>query len=133
MLRQKDISIHDEKPLSHLDEQYFVNIITEFHLKRDSETYSDIQAWIQRFKEVSQIDWVQKFPLIAVWTSRYTSVIIFACCVINFNTLWLDVHQCKISWKLHLSGKAQYLKYWLTVISAKHQKICSQLNKVYSH
>ena len=97
MLRQKDISIHDEKPLSHLDEQYFVNIITEFPLKRDSETYSDIQAWIQRFKEVSQIDWVQKFPLIAVWTSRYTSVIIFACCVINFNTLWLDVHQCKIS------------------------------------
>ena len=29
--------------------------------------------------------------------------------------LWLDVHQCKISGKLHLRGKAQYLKYWLTV------------------
>ena len=36
--------------------------------------------------------------------------------------MWLGVHQCKISWKLHLSGKAQYLKYWLTVTSAKHQK-----------
>ena len=61
------------------------------------------------------------------------SAIICACCVINFNTLWLGVHQCKISWKLHLSGKAQYLKYWLTVSSAKHQKICSRLNKVCSH
>ena len=61
-------------------------------------------------------------------------VIIFACCVINFNTLWLAVHQCKISWKLHLSWKVQHLKYWLTVTSAKHlQKICSRLNKVYSH
>ena len=29
-------------------------------------------------------------------------VIICACCVINFNTLWLSVHQCKISSRLHL-------------------------------
>ena len=52
---------------------------------------------IQHFKEVSQTDQVQKFPLTAVWTSRYTSVFIYACCVINFNTLWLGVHQYKIS------------------------------------
>ena len=36
--------------------------------------------------------------------------------------MWLGIYQCKISWKLHLSGKAQDLKYWLTVPSAKHQK-----------
>ena len=24
---------------------------------------------------------------------------------------WLGADQCKISWKLHLSGKSQYLKY----------------------
>ena len=57
-----------------------------------------------------------------VWASRYASVIICASCVISFKTLWLGIHQCKISWKLHLSGKAQDLKYWLTVRSAKHQK-----------
>ena len=55
------------------------------------------QAPIKRSKEVSQTDQVQKFPLTAVWTSIYTSVIICACCVINFNTLRLGVHQCKIS------------------------------------
>ena len=29
---------------------------------------------MQHFKEVSQTDQVQKLPLAAVWTSRYTSV-----------------------------------------------------------
>ena len=42
------------------------------------------------------------------------------CWVINFSN-WLGVHQCKIIWRLHLSGRTEYLKYWLTVNSAKHK------------
>ena len=36
--------------------------------------------------------------------------------------MWLGVHQCKISWKLHLSWKAQYLKYWLTGTTLQQAK-----------
>ena len=86
---------------------------------------------MQRFKEDSQTDQIQKFPLTAVWTSRYTSVI--NCVASSTLIRWLGVHQWKIGWKLHLSGKAPYLKYWLTVNSAKHQKFCSRLNKVFCH
>ena len=35
------------------------------------------QARIQRFKEVSQTDYVPGFPLAAAWISRFTSVIIY--------------------------------------------------------
>ena len=53
------------------------------------------QARIKRFKEAIQTDQVQKFPLIAVLTSRYTSVII---CVASSTLIrCLGVHQCKIS------------------------------------
>ena len=45
----------------------------------------------------------------------------------------MGVHQCKNTWKLHVTGNAQYLKHWLKFNSAKHQKNCSRLNKVYSH
>ena len=77
------------------------------------------QAWIQRFKEVSQTDYVPGFTLAAAWISRSTSIII---CIELWTLIhWLGAHQCKISWRLHLSGKTQYLRYWLTVNSAKHQ------------
>ena len=44
------------------------------------------------------------------------SVII--CVELSTLIYWLGAHQCKISWRLHLSKKTQY---WLTVNSAKHQ------------
>ena len=34
------------------------------------------QAWIQRFKEVSQTGYVPGFPLAAAWISRSTSIMI---------------------------------------------------------
>ena len=49
-------------------------------------------------------------PITGVWASRYSSVII---CVASSTLIrWLGFHQCKISWKLHLSGKTQYLIYY---------------------
>ena len=52
------------------------------------------QAPIKRSKEVSQTDQVQKFPLTAVWTSIYTSLINF----VASSTLihWLGVRQSSI-------------------------------------
>ena len=73
-----------------------------------------LQARIQRFKEVSQTDYVPGFPLAAAWISRSTSIMI--CVELSTLTHWLGAYQCKISWRLHLSGKTQYLKYWLTSI-----------------
>ena len=75
--------------------------------KRDRRGYNVLKRLIKltRFRS---------FPL---QLSGYTSIII---CVESPPLIrWLGVHQCKTSWKLHLSGKVQYLKYWLKVNSAK--------------
>ena len=69
------------------------------------------QGRIQRFKEVSQTDYVPGFPLAAAWISRSTSIMI--CVELSTLTHWSGAYQCKISWRLHLSVKTQYLKYWL--------------------
>ena len=45
-------------------------------------------------KRLVKLTSFKSFPLHLVWISRYISVLICACCVINFNTLWLGVHQC---------------------------------------
>ena len=103
-------------------DQPFTFLFLDAYNEKITLNQNTLQERMQHFKEVSQTDLVQTFPLTAVWTSRYTSVIICACYVISFKTFWFGVHQCKISWKLHPSGKAQYLKHWLTVTSAKHQK-----------
>ena len=70
--------------------------------KRDRRGYSVLKRLIKLTRSRS-------FPL---QLSGYTSVII---CVASPPLIrWLGVHQCKTSWKLHLSGKFQYLKYWLS-------------------
>ena len=70
--------------------------------KRDRRGYSV-------FKRLIKLTRSRSFPL---QLSGYTSVII---CVASPPLIrWLGVHQCKTSWKLHLSGKFQYLKYWLS-------------------
>ena len=73
-------------------------------------------------KRLVRLNRFKSFPLQLSGHQDITSVIICACCVINFNTLWLGVHQCKISWKLHPSGKAQYLKYYLQSLLQKIKK-----------
>ena len=70
--------------------------------KRDRRGYSVLKRLIKLTRSRS-------FPL---QLSGYTSVII---CVASPPLIrWLGVHQCKTSWKLHLSGKFRYLKYWLS-------------------
>ena len=70
--------------------------------KRDRRGYSVLKRLIKLTRSRS-------FPL---QLSGYTSVII---CVASPPLIrWLGVHQCKTSWKRHLSGKFQYLKYWLS-------------------
>ena len=71
--------------------------------KRDRRGYSVLKRLIKLIR-------FRSFPL---QLSGYTSIII---CVESPPLIrWLRVHQCKTSWKLHLSGKVQYLKYWLKV------------------
>ena len=62
------------------------------------------------------------FPLAVAWISRYTSVIIFVTSSTLIHVVWVLIRACRISWKLHLTGKTQFLKYWLTVNSIKINK-----------
>ena len=67
-----------------------------------------------------QSNWLDsRVFLAAAWILRSTSVII--CVELSTLIHRLGAHQCKISWRMHLSGKTQYLKYWRTVNSEKHQ------------
>ena len=87
---------------SEIDQTQSLNRIGTSY-KRDRRGYSLLKRLIKltRFRS---------FPL---QLSGYTSIII---CVESPPLIrWLRAHQCKTSWKLHLSGKVQYLKYWLKV------------------
>ena len=69
-------------------------------------------------KRLVKITKFQGLPL-QLPIARSTSVII--CVESSVVIHWLGVHQCKMIWRLHLSGKTQYLKYWFTLNSAKYQ------------
>ena len=52
-------------------------------------------------------------------------VIIFVASSTLIHVVWVLIRACRISWKLHLTGKTQFLKYWLTVNSIKINKFAA--------
>ena len=88
----------------------------------NSNLFDKNQTQIQHFKEVSQTAWVQTPFLTAVWTSRYTFVII---CITSSNLIgWLGVHQCKTptQWKDSIPWILTYSQFWKTSINLQPAK-----------
>ena len=54
MLTEKDVKVADEKVLSTLMNNYFVNVTADLDLKRDSENFHDTPASVYNIKEKFQ-------------------------------------------------------------------------------